>query len=72
MKLVDNYSTRIGHLVDLYRGAVPLGRLILEATRQQASLPELKLERNDVGEVFLHITFADSSEIVLGVTEEFT
>ena len=71
MKITDRYNKRIGELVDTYRGAVPLGRLILEATRLRAPLPELRLERDEIGQIFLHITFADSSTITLGVTEEF-
>jgi hypothetical protein len=71
MKLVDSYNRRIGQLVDVYQGAVPLGRCILEATRMQASLPELVLKREDYGAIFLEITFADSSTIALAVTEEF-
>jgi hypothetical protein len=71
MKLSDEYNRRIGELVDTYRGAVPLGRCVLEATRMQASLPDLILIREDFGGIFLKITFADSSSIMLGVTEEF-
>jgi len=71
MKTSDLYNRRIGELVDTYQGSVPLGRCMLEATRMQVSLPSLRLIREDYGEIHLEITFADSSTLTLGVTEEF-
>ena len=76
MKTSDRFNTRIGELVDAYQGAVPLARCILEATRLQYDIPgrlripDLLLEPDDFGQLFLRITFADSSSVVLSVEEE--
>ena len=71
MKTSDRFNTRIGELVDVYQGAVPLSRCILEATRQQPSLPLLSLERDEGGQIFLAVFFSDGSNVTLAVDEEF-
>ena len=70
MKTADLYNRRIGELVDVYRGAVPLSKCLIEAVRMQASSPELRIYRDEVGEIMIDITFADSSTVTFGVDEE--
>ena len=47
MKISDDFHTRIGQLVDTYRGSVPLSRCIIEATHQQEQFypPSLRCAR---------------------------
>jgi hypothetical protein len=69
MKIVDDFNTRIGQLVDVYQGSVPLARCIIEATHQQEDLPTFTITREN-GDLWLTITFEDGSSCTLGISEE--
>jgi hypothetical protein len=69
MKIVDDFHTRIGHLVDTYQGSVPLARCIIEATHQQEDLPVFTFLREN-GDLWLEITFEDGSSSTLSISEE--
>jgi len=77
MKTADRFNTRVGELVDVYQGAVPLARLLLEAVRIGQTTdttwhPDLGLYTDGFGDTFLEVTFEDGSEVILAVGEEMT
>ena len=75
MKLSQQFNSHITSLVDTYRGAVPLARLLLEAHRLTTGVVpatplDLGIYTDAFGDTFLEVTFEDGSTVTLAVGEE--